>query len=110
MGASGCNSTSGFGPPRLQLDDFDVVEVANVTMQGYWRRDVERPKVEATGEAYRSGKIRRRQLAGSLCSSGGGITGKTVGAAGGAWAGTFGGPLAWATVPAGTVIGGYTGY
>ena len=41
------------GVRRLQLVDFDEVDLSNVTTQGYWRRDVGRLKVEATGEAVR---------------------------------------------------------
>ena len=36
------------GIPRLQLVDFDAVDLSNVTTQGYWAGDVGRPKVEAT--------------------------------------------------------------
>ena len=41
------------GVPRLQLVDFDVVDLSNVTTQGYWACDVGRPKVEATAAAIR---------------------------------------------------------
>jgi len=39
------------GVPKLQLIDFDRVELSNVTSQGYLTLDVGRPKVEATGDA-----------------------------------------------------------
>jgi len=39
------------GARRLQLVDFDSVELANVTTQGYPASDVGRPKVDATAEA-----------------------------------------------------------
>ena len=41
------------GVPRLQIVDFDVVDLSNVTTQGYWAGDVGRPKVEATAAAIR---------------------------------------------------------
>ncbi len=41
------------GVRRLQLVDFDRVDLTNVTTQGYRARDVERLKVEATAEAVR---------------------------------------------------------
>lgn len=39
------------GIPKIQLIDFDHVELSNVTSQGYLTLDVGRPKVEATGDA-----------------------------------------------------------
>lgn len=39
------------GVPRLQLIDFDSVEETNITTQGYLRRDLNLPKVEATARA-----------------------------------------------------------
>ena len=39
------------GVPKLQLIDFDVVELSNVTTQGYHAEDVGRPKVDATAGA-----------------------------------------------------------
>lgn len=39
------------GVPKLQLIDFDDVELTNVTTQGYRTNDVGRPKVVATAEA-----------------------------------------------------------
>ena len=39
------------GVPRLTLADFDVVEPANVTTQGYAATDVGRPKILATRNA-----------------------------------------------------------
>jgi molybdopterin-synthase adenylyltransferase len=41
------------GVPRLQIVDFDVVDLTNVTTQGYLAADVGRPKVEATAMAIR---------------------------------------------------------
>lgn len=39
------------GVRRLQLIDFDTVDLSNVTTQGYRRSDIGRPKVEATRDA-----------------------------------------------------------
>ena len=39
------------GTPRLQLIDFDHVDLSNTTTQGYLASDVGRPKVEATAAA-----------------------------------------------------------
>lgn len=39
------------GAPRIQLVDFDVVDVTNVTTQGYFAADIDRPKVLATKDA-----------------------------------------------------------
>ena len=39
------------GLPRLQLIDFDQVEVTNITTQGYLQRDLTLPKVAATARA-----------------------------------------------------------
>ncbi len=41
------------GVPRLQLIDFDTVEVSNLASQGYLEADLGRPKVEATGDLCR---------------------------------------------------------
>jgi molybdopterin-synthase adenylyltransferase len=41
------------GVPRLQIVDFDVVDLSNVTTQGYLAADVGRPKVEAAAAAIR---------------------------------------------------------
>ena len=41
------------GVRRLQLVDFDVVELTNVTTQGYCRDDIGRRKVDATADAVR---------------------------------------------------------
>ena len=38
------------GVPKLQLLDFDEVELTNVTSQGYLADDVGRPKVQATAD------------------------------------------------------------
>ena len=39
------------GVPRLQLIDFDAVDLSNVTTQGYWAHDVNQSKVVATSTA-----------------------------------------------------------
>jgi sulfur carrier protein ThiS adenylyltransferase len=39
------------GTPRIQLIDFDHVDLTNVTTQGYLASDVGRPKVQATAAA-----------------------------------------------------------
>lgn len=41
------------GTPRIQLVDFDVVDLTNVTTQGYWAADIGLPKVQATAAAIR---------------------------------------------------------
>ena len=41
------------GTPRLQLVDFDTVDLTNVTTQGYLAADVGLPKVQATSAAIR---------------------------------------------------------
>ena len=41
------------GAPRIQLIDFDVVDLSNVTTQGYFSADVGQPKVEATAAVIR---------------------------------------------------------
>ncbi|REJ91762.1 MAG: ThiF family adenylyltransferase [Planctomycetota bacterium] len=41
------------GTPQIQLIDFDSVDTTNVTTQGYWAKDVGRPKVLATADAIR---------------------------------------------------------
>jgi sulfur carrier protein ThiS adenylyltransferase len=42
------------GIRRLQLVDFDRVEITNVTSQGYWQADVGQLKVEATRAAIQA--------------------------------------------------------
>jgi sulfur carrier protein ThiS adenylyltransferase len=39
------------GTPRIQLVDFDTVELTNITTQGYRRQDLGANKVEATAKA-----------------------------------------------------------
>ena len=39
------------GTPRIQLIDFDTVELTNLTTQGYRRQDLGRTKVEATAQS-----------------------------------------------------------
>ena len=41
------------GVPRLQIIDFDQVDLTNVTTQGYWASDIGQSKVEATATAIR---------------------------------------------------------
>ena len=41
------------GAPRIQLVDFDAVDVTNVTTQGYFTDDVGQPKVLATAAVIR---------------------------------------------------------
>ena len=42
------------GVPRLQLVDFDLVDLTNVTTQGYQAADIGQPKVVATAAAIRA--------------------------------------------------------
>jgi len=39
------------GTPRIQIVDFDVVDLSNVTTQGYLAAEIGRPKVQATATA-----------------------------------------------------------
>lgn len=41
------------GTPRIQLVDFDVVDLTNITTQGYWAADIGLPKIQATAAAIR---------------------------------------------------------
>ena len=41
------------GIPQLQLIDYDRIEESNLASQGYLQKDLERPKVDATGELCR---------------------------------------------------------
>jgi sulfur carrier protein ThiS adenylyltransferase len=41
------------GAPRLQLIDFDEVDVSNVTTQGYWAEEIGWLKVETLGQTIR---------------------------------------------------------
>jgi hypothetical protein len=63
--------------------------------------------------AYRNGSISVRQRNIQVMAKGGGMIGAMGGASGGAftgaWIGTAGGPVAWFTVPAGTILGGIAG-
>ena len=38
------------GVPRLQLIDYDIVEMVNLAPQGYLQDDLDRPKVQATAD------------------------------------------------------------
>jgi sulfur carrier protein ThiS adenylyltransferase len=54
VGAIGRNvamQLAAIGCPQIQLVDFDVVDLTNVTTQGYLSEDIGRPKVEATKAA-----------------------------------------------------------
>jgi sulfur carrier protein ThiS adenylyltransferase len=54
VGAVGRNAAyqlAAIGVPRLQLIDFDIVDLSNVTTQGYLTEDVGQPKVEAAKAA-----------------------------------------------------------
>jgi sulfur carrier protein ThiS adenylyltransferase len=51
IGRQAALQLAALGAPRLQLVDFDVVEETNLTTQGYRRRDLGRPKVDACREA-----------------------------------------------------------
>ncbi|MBI9018757.1 MAG: ThiF family adenylyltransferase [Phycisphaerae bacterium] len=41
------------GIPHIQLIDFDTVEISNLASQGYLQDDLNRPKVDATGDLCR---------------------------------------------------------
>ncbi len=56
------------GIRRLQLVDFDRVELTNVTSQGYWQADVGQFKVDATARPSQP-SIRRSQLKPALIDS-----------------------------------------
>ena len=53
IGRQAALSLAAIGVRRLQLIDFDEVDLTNVTTQGYRQLDVGRLKVDATGEAVR---------------------------------------------------------
>ena len=56
VGAIGRNvamQLAAIGVPRLQIVDFDVVDMTNVTTQGYLSADIGQPKVVATAAAIR---------------------------------------------------------
>jgi hypothetical protein len=56
VGAGGRNvalQLAAIGVKRLQLIDFDTVELPNTTTQGYSRHDIGRPKVEALAVSIR---------------------------------------------------------
>lgn len=56
VGAIGRNVSlqlAAIGVPRIQLVDFDQVDLSNVTTQGYWAENLGQPKVEATAAAIR---------------------------------------------------------
>lgn len=62
---------------------------------------------------YQRGNLSQRGLVIAMSRSGGGIAGAWGGATGGAWIGAkvglLGGPWAWVTVPAGSIVGGAVG-
>ncbi len=41
------------GVPHIQLIDFDVAEVSNIASQGYFAKDIGRPKIDATCDLLR---------------------------------------------------------
>lgn len=53
IGRQAALQLASLGVGRLQLVDFDAVELTNVTTQGYFAADVGRLKVAATAEAIR---------------------------------------------------------
>jgi sulfur carrier protein ThiS adenylyltransferase len=53
IGRQAALQLAAIGVPRLHIVDFDVVDLSNVTTQGYWAGDVGRPKVEAAAAAIR---------------------------------------------------------
>ena len=53
IGRQAALALAAIGAPRIQLVDFDQVDLSNVTTQGYWAEDVGQPKVEATAAAIR---------------------------------------------------------
>jgi hypothetical protein len=63
--------------------------------------------------AYHSGDISRKEFARRAITAAGGLAGAYYGfgpgAVTGAWVGAFGGPVAWATVPIGGLVGGAIG-
>lgn len=53
IGRQAALQLAAIGVPRLQMVDFDLVDLSNVTTQGYWAADVGQPKVAATAAAIR---------------------------------------------------------
>jgi molybdopterin/thiamine biosynthesis adenylyltransferase len=56
VGAGGRNTAlmlAAIGVPKLQIIDFDVIDLPNITTQGYSKLDLGRPKVEALEESIR---------------------------------------------------------
>jgi sulfur carrier protein ThiS adenylyltransferase len=53
IGRQAALQLAAIGVPRLQIVDFDVVDLTNVTTQGYLANEVGQPKVEATAAAIR---------------------------------------------------------
>jgi molybdopterin-synthase adenylyltransferase len=51
IGRQAALQLAAIGVPRLQLIDFDVVDLTNLTTQGYLAADVGQPKVSATAAA-----------------------------------------------------------
>jgi len=51
IGRQGALQLAAMGVPKLQLVDFDRVELTNVTSQAYWHADIGLSKVEATKNA-----------------------------------------------------------
>jgi sulfur carrier protein ThiS adenylyltransferase len=53
IGRQAALQLAAIGIPRLQIVDFDVVDLSNVTTQGYLANDVGQPKVAAVAAAIR---------------------------------------------------------
>jgi hypothetical protein len=57
VGAGGRNTAlqlAAIGAPELQIIDFDIVDLPNITTQGYCLGDIGRPKVEVLAETIAS--------------------------------------------------------
>ena len=51
IGRQAALQLAALGARRLQLVDFDDVDLTNITSQGYWQSDLGQPKVLATAAA-----------------------------------------------------------
>jgi sulfur carrier protein ThiS adenylyltransferase len=51
IGRQAALQLAAIGARRIQLIDFDTVDVTNVTTQGYWADEIGQPKVEAVAAA-----------------------------------------------------------
>jgi molybdopterin/thiamine biosynthesis adenylyltransferase len=57
VGAGGRNTAiqlAAIGVPKMQIIDFDKVDIPNITTQGYSMNDVGRPKVEVVADTIRN--------------------------------------------------------